>query len=463
MRHPHIEALHSVRGIHYDEELGVRTNKENVLEGYGFHKGTNTAEFKVFDYANPDEVDMRSYLCEKVGEGKYTALLFKDGKWESMGGCPVVYVMCEEDINEKLYYDEAGRIAQTVGGSSGSFMPDKATKLNMYTRTRSIRKKLGGFDNYSDPLEVALGGGFRLQVDELVIDSSQHYLIFSAYFSFNDYGSRILAMATEDDQRIPVVHKSIMVPIIDGKLDLPISKIENRDPESAGDAVDSVLSVLFANDGEAINNMTRDLLTIRPVMQVHQYEGIYGISAENGISVEVIDFDGLDIYDLKPDSTEPTPFERLIGSQLVRAGYLVDIDSNVRVIYHQQQNKIRDSLAQLSTFEEINDNVRAVAVSQEYEDTASYFKRLNMYGRLARSIGYYGLEWLQTTLPHVSMAKFGDWTITKIEAGMFETAFVEYDGRFIPINNGREMYDLIRRVFGGDILRLHTTLSKEGD
>lgn len=460
MQHPHLEALHDLGGVPYDEALGPRVNKENILEKYGFSKGANPAECVVFDYGEAPPSDMQGYLSQKVGEGKYTALLFKHGKWESMGGCPVVYVMSQAHMNEKLSFDRAGRITQVVAGGE-TFLPGEGAKLNAYTRWRSIGARLEGFDNYTDPLDVALGGGFRLQVDGVVHEGGLPFLTMLAHFSFNDYGSRVLAKENEDDARVPMASKSFRVPIVDGELELPIKDIERSDIVTASDAMDLVLSELFTNDGKAISNLTRDLLTVRPVMQIHQFEGIYGVSDENGVSAEVIDFDGLDTFDLTPSM--PSPSERLAGGQLIQAGYLQETDSGARVTYRQQQAEVRSSLAQLVSLEGISDDVEGLASLRPAEDITTYANRLSAYGRLARSIDYCGLEWTATSAPNVMQANVNGWMITKVEAGGFESAFIERDGKVVPVKGAKEIYDLTRQVLGGKMLRLYVSLSREGD
>jgi len=162
---------------------------------------------------------------------------------------------------------------------------------------------------------VALGGGYRLQVDGLTHEDDRPFLIMSAHFSFNDYGSRVLAKANEENARVPLASKTFRVPIVDGELDLPIKEIERGDVATTSEAIDLVLSELFTKYGKAINDLTRDLLTIREAMRMHQFEGIYGVREEIGVSVEVIDFDGLDTYDLRPEMELYSPGERLVGGE----------------------------------------------------------------------------------------------------------------------------------------------------
>src|SRR5438876_658726 len=137
MYYPHLEALHSLRGVTYNEASGPRVNKEKILEQYGFNKGSNPTEIVTYDYADVEAADTRSYLGQKVNDGRYSALLFRDGKWESMGACPVVYVMGQADMGEKLRLDEAGRITQIIA-SGAVFTPSEGTKLSIYTRKRSV-------------------------------------------------------------------------------------------------------------------------------------------------------------------------------------------------------------------------------------------------------------------------------------------------------------------------------------
>lgn len=462
MQHPHLEALHEVGGVPYDEALGSRINKENVLEHYGFAKGANPAELVAFDYGNTEPADMQSFLGARIANGSYSALLFRDGKWESMGGCPVVYVMSPADLDEKLTFDDQGRIAQIAVGQD-TFTPSENTKLNTYTRKRSESATLEGFDNYAEPLHVGLGGGFRLQVDGVVYEGDRPYLTMSAHFSFNDYGSRVLAKETQEDARVPMASKSFRVPIVDGSLDLPVKDIARGEVTTTSDAMDLVLAELFSNDGEAISNLTRDLLTVRPAMQIHQFEGIYGVNQENGVSAEVIDFDGLDTFDITPGVEQYSPHERLAGGQLIQSGYLQETDHGARVSYYRQQTDMRSALSRATALSEVSDDVKAIVALRPGEGMTAYANRLGTYGRLARSLGYIGLEWSATDAPNVMRATVGDWTLTKVEAGGFETAFIERGGKLVPVENTKELYDLTKQVLGNKMLRLYVTLSREGD
>lgn len=333
----------------------------------------------------------------------------------------------------------------------------------MYTRKHSIGMRLEGFENYEEPLDVSLGGGFRLQIDELTHQGPDPFLTMSAYFSFNDYGSRVLAKETEDDTQVPMASKSFRVPIVDGELQLPVKDIAQEDVATTSDAMDLVLSELFTNDGKAISALARDLLSVRPAMQIHQFEGIYGVTEENGISAEVIDFDGLDTFDLGDGSTEHSPLERLVGGQLLQDGYVKELDRGARVSYYQQQDQLRNSATQLGENEEISESVKALAQRRPGEDMTAYASRLHSYGRLARSIGYCGLEWAPTSAPNTMRADINGWTVTKVDVGGFESAFAERNGEIVHVRNAKEIYDLTKQMLGSRMLRLYVSLSREGD
>lgn len=463
MQYPHLEALHDIANVPYEEALGPRVNKENILEQHGFSKGTNPAEVVIFEANSDHPPDVQAYLSDKIAEGKYTALLFRDGRWESMGGCPVIYAMNETSIKEALTFGPEGQVMQ-VQSDEELFVPGPNTRLNTYTRKHSIQATLEGFDNYEEPLDVALGGGFRLQIDGLTHEEGRPSLTMSAHFSFNDYGSRVLAKANEKDTQVPMASKSFRVPIVDGKLDLPIKDIDLGKVATAEDAMTLVLSELFQKDGPAIGSLTRDLMTVRPVLQIHQFEGIYGVTEENGVSAEVIDFDGLDAFDLTAHAATAGPVERLVGGQLMQAGYLPAVDQGARVVYYQQQEGLRSSLERVSGAEDVSEAVKRMTSMHPGEDVAAYANRLNAYGRLARSIGYCSLDWTITSAPNVKQAHIDDWTITQVEAGGFEAAFIERDGQLVPLEDTtKDIYDAAKQVLGSNMLRLYVSQSREGD
>jgi len=458
--HPHLEALHHSVEIPFDEELTVRANKRQIIDSLGFDTGSNPTEFVNITAGEVVNTDVRTVLADSLGRRLYSALLFEDGDWQHMGGAPVVYVMDKEELPAKLTFGETG-IVQQVHTTNGIYTPGPNAGLKIFARRKSVTSTLEGFDNYTEPLNVGLGGGFRLQVDGVGYEGGRPFLTMSAHFSFNDYGSRVLAKENEEDAQVPMANKSFRVPIVDGDLQLPIKDIDLSEITTSDEAMDLVLSKLFTNDGTAISELTRKLLTIRPAMEVHQLEGIYGVTEDNGVSAEIIDFDGLDTFDLTP--SEPNASERLAGGQLVRSGYLADTDSGALVTYHRQQADVRGSLAQLSDIEGLNGEVKGLAALRPGEDIGTYANRLYAYGRLARSIGYAGIRWTPTSAPNVKQANIDDWTITKVEAGGFESAYIEREGKIMPVNDAREIYDLTKRVLGTSMLRLYVNMSREGD
>jgi hypothetical protein len=90
-------------------------------------------------------------------------------------------------------------------------------------------------------------------------------------------------------------------------------------------------------------------------------------------------------------------------------------------------------------------------------------RRLGAYGRLARSLAYSDLAWQQTDAPNVQRATVDDWTVTKVEAGGFESAYIERDGHMMPVDNAKEIYELTKQMLGSNMLRLYVSLSREGD
>ncbi|HYH75795.1 MAG TPA: hypothetical protein VD735_07615 [Candidatus Saccharimonadales bacterium] len=457
----HLEALHTVAAVPYEADAGPRANKENILEAYGFSKGANPAEITdfVFDEQNPPDVE--THLTEHVEAGRYTALLFRGGKWEAMGGLPVVYVMDEKDIKERLTFED-GKLVE-VEADGMRFAPEEGSRATGYTRRKSQKIAINGFENYDETLEVGLGGGFRLQIDGVEYERGIPQLTMSAYFSFNDYGSRVLAKETEEHAKVPMANKAFRVPIVDGKLVLPVKDMTVGDVATASDAMDVVLSKLFEQDGEAIDKLTRDLMTVRSIPEVHQFEGIYGVNPEAGVSAEVIDFDGIDTFDVRSNGDEQTPIERLTGGQLVNAGYLPTVDKGDLVTYHRQQGDMRSELARLSESEEVSDVVKGIAGLRQGEDITAYARRLQGQGRMARALGYCGIAWTETGAPNVQQFETGDLKVTRVEAGGFMTAFVERDGQLIDTSDGKKILEVGKQVAGYRMLKLYVDLSKEGD
>lgn len=464
MNFPHLEALHSIRDVPYIEQAGPRSNKEAILEAYGFTKGATPPDVTLIDYGDSTpKTDTRTLLHTSVLDGKYSALLFRDGAWESMGGCRVAYIMNPADVDARLRFDSNGVIVGAVSDGE-TFEPRDTTKLNIYTRPHSATRILEGFDNYANAVEVSYGGGFRLQIDSLVTTPEGSSLEISAHFSFNDFGSRVLAKRTAEDMTIPMATRRFRFPINDGAIDFSLESSPGT-TNSTDDAIDNVVAKLLHKDGDAIRLLLNDLLTVRPVSTVHQFEGIYGVNNAGEVSVEVIDFDGIDTFDLRDSSsTAYSEKERLLGAQMIHAGLLATTDNGARVIYAQYKHKLRDTINDLRGAGVLSEGILVLASIGADEDLNTYLRRVEPNARFARVIKAAMPYILPSADEVVSTLRTANHeTVSFVRICGFDLCFIENaEGNPQPITP-QNLRTIAKNISNNKILNLHFQMAREGD
>src|SRR3989344_4811391 len=435
----HLEAFHQVMKVPFHEDLGTRINKEQILQNCGFSQGTNIAlrrEFQLEPLADKADLGIREHLTQQLESGRFVAMLFKDETWDAVGGSPVTYVI------------------------------DHALSLQTYSRRRSIASELSGFVNYDGLIPVRIGGGFRLQVDSLTFLDGKPHLLISGYFSFNDLGSRVLALSCDEDRKVPRYETSFLVQIDNGELQFSRDKTEETpiaDIKEAGSVANVAIKDLFDRDGAAISRLIRGLLSVRPAMQVHQLEGIFSITSEAEISAEVIDFDGIDSFDLGNQPQTLSVSEKLVGAQLRNVGYLIS-DPEELLSYASFRRGVRakvDEVSKLPSLSQYNKD----GIRRHFPDTIEIFTREQTSAvKLGRLLSLLNIDWEQTDNPNVRTANYGSDTLTIISVEGFDLGFWNScDSGLVDCFNIRSQSTALSKMIGKEILPVYLTSLREGD
>lgn len=464
----HIEALHYLANIPFRGDIGLRANKEIILEKYGFNKGANVAIRKEFELpeANEESFGIRDYIAIQIGNNRFLSMLLNDGHWESMGGCPVVYILSQEDLDKKLCFEE-GRLTAARSHDGTLVSIDHPYKLHTFSRRRSFSSELSGFVNYDGVISVQLGGGFRLQLDNLAFIGGQPYLEFSGYFSFNDIGPRVLELSCEEDRKVPRFNTSFLVQIDGSRLQYCPEK-SGINPDTAsisevGEVVNRVIGRLFETDGRAISDLYRDLLTVRPSMKIHQLVGIFSFPGENNINVEVTDFDGLETFDIDEHKTIMlSPTERLTRGQLYKTGFLHN-DTEALMSFISLRSRIKEGIEIVMEQPFITEDIKR-EVRKHFLDSPELFSR-NLTGavRLSRLLKSLGIEGEDTMIPQVKCFRNGNDEITLISIEGFDIAFWKNNGELIDCSNIRALSKKLSQITGKELVEAHFSSIREGD
>ena len=467
INYQHLKALHYLVGVPFEESEGARKNKERILESMGFSKGTNVAirrEF-VLPRLGTDTDGIKEYLTWQLANGRFVSMLFKDGYWETMGGSPVTYIMTKDDLNGKLTFDHE-RLVGACAHNGAIILIDHKINLQTYSRRRSMPSELSGFTNHDGVVPVRLGGGFRLQVDDVTFIDRQPYMTLSGYFSFNDMGSRVLALSCKEDSLVPRYETSFSLKVDSGQLIFPDSGGSNDkvliSTNNAGVVVNQMLSILFKRDGEAISNLLRGLLSVRPSMKVHQLEGIFSIPSETEISAEIIDFDGLDAFDISCRKPILSPSERLTRGQLIGSGFLLT-DPESLLSFIPLQLRIQRDIKSLIDSPIITDDIKG-EVSRHFSNSPDIFTReLTGAVKLGRLLGYLDVDWENTESPQVKFFRNGDNTLILISIEGFDIAFWKKKDTLVDCTDIKRLTRELSHITGTEITGVYLSLLREGD
>ena len=458
----HIEALHYLSRIPFDSSLGIRTNKVNILESLGFSKGTNIALIREFNASHETGVNgLREYLYQQLERGRFVSMLFNGMGWESVGGSPVVYVMSEEDMNEKLEFND-GKLAKAHSQEGKDFKVDSNVRIQTYSRQQSMEMTISGLDNYSGETRIKAGGGFRLQLDDISLSEGKLKFTFSSAFSFNDMGSRVLALSSENDKVVPRYSSSFQVEVVNGQLVYSVPNQKDlADVSQTNDLSNILIKKMFDTDGVAISLLYRYLLSIRPSLKTHQIEGIFSITNEYGVSMEVIDFDGIDTFDLGSPNLQLNPAERLTAAHLKMSGYTIS-DSQDLISYIQFRNEVNIALSDVISSKEIPNQVKNIVKEVVVPKSENVFGA-DVLGsvklsRLLKSLGVYTNEG-DSTVKQIS-TKDGDLYIVSIVG--FDMAFLLKDGQPINFTDIKRQRQLLSKILKVDIIDAHFSYLREG-
>lgn len=463
-REIHLEALHQALNLNSIDKLDTRQKKERILEHVGFSKGENVAIRNEFNLPNKDNNGdgVRQLLQEQFDGGRFIAMLFKDGNWESMGGAPVTYIHNESDLNSLLLFEE-GRLITATSHSGELLTIDHPVRLQTFSRTKSIEANVIGLLNYEGEKKVSLGGGFRLQIDGIEKVGDGYELIVSGEFSFNDMGSRVLSLSCKQDQEVPRFNKVFRIPVVDGKL-----VFENDDnPSTSGltkadEVADVVVTKLFKKDGEAVNRLVKALLTTRPIMNVHQLEGIFSIIDDQTVSAEVIDFDGIDISDMEGISIDLGIQEQFINHNLDDAHILTN-DPKVLLEYSEFKAGVRSQIDEILESNELPQSAKDDLKKVFEENNYDFPRDMTENVKLGRLLNLLDIDWNSTSLENIKIIESDYGKLFYISINGFSIGYLTDGDNVIEINDLRDQVALIEKITDRQIVTAHLSSLREGD
>lgn len=443
----HLKMLSMISDHRYDDRLSERANKEMILDCYGPLNHDNTTLRREFNTC--DIYSIIEFLNEQCRDNKYCSVLVHTGKNESIGGCNVFYIINNNDI-----------------------MPcvkslDKKSKVTIYSRQKSTKIILNQFDNYEQK-EVYFGGGFRIQVNGVNLLQEQPTLTFLITMSFNNFGSRVLSEAVITNSGPPV--KSILyeIPIIDGQITIRSMHKDSLNTISKADhAVLFVIEHLLRDNIVKIDHFLKSLLSLRPAMGIHQLEGMYGVTDKGVPLIEIIDFDGIDVFDIGRHNfdIDLSPQELIFGRQLELTGFLRRRDIGAFSNYLMQESCITKCVSKLKCVDILPRQISEIITKSNNETLVQYFDRLNPY-----IYAFKILKWVNSLMYTDAIdglfryAKYDKKIcIYQLNIDGITMAFLLNQGEFLFFDSKDHAREIIMHIFGSKILPVYLSYAREGD
>lgn len=443
----HLKILSMVSGYKYDDKISKRANKEAILSYYGLLRHNVTTIKKDFDIS--DKYLIERFLHEQCNTHRYCSVLVHTGKNESIGGCGVIYVMSEQDIASCI---------ESLGNNNS---------VTIYSRQKSVELSLNHFDNYSQK-KVRFGGGFRIQIDGVRIEQNIPILSLLVSMSFDDFGSRVLSENVADNSGFPIRHMIYEAPIINGQLAIlsSLSKNNFNNIRSADNAITFIIEHLLSENVVEIDKFLKVLLSLRPISNIHQLEGMYGVSELGIPMIEIIDFDGIEVFDLgrRSYTIEKTLQEKLLDCQLEQIGFIERMDIDALSNYLRQESEISLCLKTLYGDNRISSQIIDIIVKAEGESLNSYFNRMKPY--------IYAFNILRWIIPldesHGTVHEYRYTQNDKIYTYLLDIsnigmAFLLDHDELIYFSSENHAREIITRVFGSKILPVYLSYAREGD
>lgn len=441
----HLRMLSVISNYHYNDRISERANKEAILDHYGLLNHSSTTVKKSFNAFCKKQVE--SFLHQECKDDKYCSVLIHTGKNESIGGCGVIYIMSKNDIKPCLN------------------LLNEKNPVTVYSRRKSTQLFLSNFDNYKQK-EARFGGGFRIQVNGIRISQGRPMFVFLTSMSFDDFGSRVLSEATALNSGPPVKSVAYEIPVIDGKLAIRFSEKTNLDDVStAEDAVIYIIEHLLMKKSVEISRFLRDLMSLRPIPNVHQLEGIYGVGRNGTPTLEIIDFDGIDVFDIERQyyTIYQSPQEKLFGYQLEDIGFIKRIDIDAISTYFMQEAEIIKCTDRLGDSTNVPQWILLITKKNDEESLNSYFSKLKLYIYTARI-----LKWLIFTNHTVLednciLTKYNNIEVYWLDIAGVKLAFLLEHGELVQFSSEDCARKIIIRIFGSNILPACLSYAREGD
>lgn len=478
-----IEQLHNELLLPCQPGLSLKFAKRRLIQHLGFTKATGDFNFsRNFSLDNPKvSAELFSYIVSETKAKHFLTIRAIDDEGKKGGGYPVVYILRPSDISKYLILGPDGILRGFKSTDGRKILWSKHLIINVFSRKRSVKQQLFGFDNYPAGKRVGVGGGFRLQLNWLSLENQTPLFHFSGVFVFNDVGPRATSLMSVYDIKTPHLILPIVLKYKGGfflKAEQSMDVLTALESKDARKVASSVVDKLVENDGRAMAILFLSLLRVSPLPQQHSIEGIFSFvrDKENLIlfGPEVYDFDGLDTIAIWRKGKSSTKREKTIKLEKITRAQLRYIEGRdmrqvLTLFYRGLQVDLLVTLKQKEIVAQIVNSVISHFKDFDFypldnEKTIGFISGLTGPVILGRLLKYFSdIPWQSSENGYFSIFSNRRHHFIRITVRGFDMAFWLRGENLVDTSNIREIKKPLAKALGKQILPAQINYLREGD
>lgn len=468
-RHPEMDVLHQLLSVPIDDPDDLKARKKSILKKLGFSSSPQMTAKTDFNINKPeDTVPLWAYITEQVLQKEQNlGIQIIDDRGKKGSGYPVVYLQKQEDMSRLII--EEGRLTGllAIDGQQVAF-GDAPKEVHVYVTQRSISAMMRGFTNY-DQAEVRLGGGFRLQLDDIDLTQEEPRFIFYGVFAFNDVGARTTSLSNDYDYSIPYRIKPIILTFRKGEfvfepnhpvLDLP----QAVSSQEIDQFIDCLVGSLVKTE-KGLSTLFSALLSVVPEYRTHSVAGVFSVlqqkDGQPALHQTAIDFDGVDTLTQfkNEDKRRITITDKLALAQLRKIGFISAIPG-YEMAQFLKNIALRTSIILKSAM--ITPQIRSSIESH----VENYFSpELTEPKSFARLLDVLQIPWIQGDVEGVSFYSKGENRFIMIDIEGLKMCYWLRNGKLENVSRLRQKAGKLSRVLGlkSGIVPAHFRYQREGE
>jgi hypothetical protein len=470
--HPHVDMMSNLIGLPYNPFSRIRDEKSSILAKLGLDKN-DIHEITPFPMpSKPDNLNKLHESIKKSIDDNRNVLIvgYDTSVWNSnLGAHPEATLIDNEEMKKRLITKDNKLVA--VQTQRGELLTPDTSLILLATYPKSRHGVFSGFDGDDSKRDVRLGGGFRIQIDDIEVQNNEVCLKLAGLFCYDDSHERVLALSSEDDKNTPRSEQSFDLRFRDGLLfqqdykEMNLKEIINNG--QIHDYASWVIEQILGKNRAAVTTLIRLMLTSYPTTKMHQLEGFFNLQGDE-LRTIIIDFDGIDNIDTLNyheglDSlTDLGAKEKLISAKLAGTGFLMSDPEALFAAYKQRQ-QIEQIKSQIRDNSLLPDEIQQSSLEHLDNKEGIFKKELTGPVKLGRLLKTLDVDFSPTEYEWLKIFDFGQDKIYFLDINGYDLAYWEKIDKLIDTSKIRALTSELSKLMGKQIVEAHLNTIHEGD